>query len=345
MSSQPFLHRRGALRLGGLGAANLLSLTLRDAQAKTARAVRVSIINTGSNSTYTLQELLKRKHWLEDFGLEPTTQNVSDGSKLIGALLSGNSDICLLSGFGQVLAAIEKGGALKVVGGAGLLPFQAVFAKKPEIKALKDLEGRTVGTGSVGALLYQLMVALMEKKGVDIKKVTFVNIGSSADVFRAVAAGAVDAGPALYDVYNEQTHYGVHSLADGNFWTELPEYTYQGAYASDRAIAHKRDALVRVLAAYCKLYRYVSGPESLADYTQARQAALSGDPHLAAEEAASEWRFIQKYKPYATNLVLSPERIDYMQKLNMRFGVQQQALPYDKVTDMSLARDAVKLLG
>jgi len=343
--SDNLYRRREALQLGGLGAAGLLTVTFRDAWGKTKQGVKVNIVNTSPNSAFTIQELIKQKHWLEDYGLEPMTQNVSDGSKLMGALLSGESDICLLSGFGQVPVAIEKGAAVKVVAGAALLTDMAIFAKKPEIKTVKDLEGRTIGTGSVGALLYQLMAAILQKKGVDIKKVTFVNVGSSADVFRAVVAGTVDAGPSLYDVYEQQARYGVHSLSDGDLWSELPEYTYQGSYASDRAIAQKRDALVRVLAAYCKAYRYIEGPNSLADYVKAREAALHGKPKLAKEEASSEWRFNQKFKPYATNLVLSPKRIEYMQRLNVGFGIQKHVLPYDKVTDMSLARDAVKLLG
>ncbi|HEY2330438.1 MAG TPA: PhnD/SsuA/transferrin family substrate-binding protein, partial [Acidimicrobiales bacterium] len=53
------------------------------------------------------------------------------------------------------------------------------------VQSVTDLAGRTVGTGSIGALLHQLMVALLAKKGVDITSVRFVNIGSSADVFRA----------------------------------------------------------------------------------------------------------------------------------------------------------------
>jgi ABC-type nitrate/sulfonate/bicarbonate transport system substrate-binding protein len=263
----------------------------------------------------------------------------------MGALFSGSSDICLLSGFSQVLAADAKGGKLKMLAGAQLLPSYAVFSKRPEIKTIKDLEGKTVATGSVGALLYQLMAAILQKKGVDISKVKFVNAGSSANVFRAVAAGTVDAGPSLYDVYEQQAKYGVHALEDGNLWTELPEYTYQGSYATETAIAKKRDALVRVLAAYCKAYRYIQSPNSLDDYVAARRAALHGDPKLAEAEASSEWRFNQKFKPYATELVLSKERVDYMQKLNISLGAQKDMLPYEQVADMSLAHDALKLLG
>ena len=39
------------------------------------------------------------------------------------------------------------------------------------------------------------------------------------------------------------------------------------------------------------------------------------------------------------------ERIRYMQNLNLELGVQQNSLSFDQIADMSLARDAVKLLG
>ena len=260
-------------------------------------------------------------------------------------LISGSSDICMLSGFGQVLAAVEKGGRLKVVAGAGVVPFQAMFTKRADIRTMKDLEGKTIGTGSLGALLHQTVVALLEKKGVDTKKVNFVNVGSSADVFRAVVAGTVDAGPGLYDVYDQQQKYGVHVPSDGEFWRELREYVYQGSYASDKAIAEKRDPLVRLLAAYAKLYRHISSPDSLDDYIRARQDALGGDAKQVAAEATSEWGFIQREQPYAKNLVLTEEQLRFMQELNMKTGSQTKILPFQQVADMSIALDAVKRLG
>jgi ABC-type nitrate/sulfonate/bicarbonate transport system substrate-binding protein len=290
-----------------------------------------------------LQELLKQQGYFDEFGLAPTTLNVADGSKLMGALFSGSSDICILSGFSQVFPAVEKGGKMKIVAGAGLLLQDAIYSAKPDIKRVKDLEGgRTVGSGSPGALLHQFTVALLRKKGVDVSKVKFVNVGSSASVFNAVVAGTVDAGPSLIDVYPEQKKYGVHSLEDGDLWKELPEYTYQGSYAADRAITEKRDALVRVLAVYGKLYRFLSLPNSHDAFMRARAAVLKKSD---AAEGEFEWQFAQKYKAYDTDLTLSQERIDYMQKLNVEFGIQKKVLPFNEVADMSLAKDAVKLLG
>jgi ABC-type nitrate/sulfonate/bicarbonate transport system substrate-binding protein len=348
MTDRPPLGRRDVLRFGAaalVGGAGLLSGCRSSSTTGSTGGTglkTVNIVNTSSNNTYTLQELLKQLGYLRELGLQAETLNIADGSKLIGALLSGSSDICMLAGFGQVLPAIEKGGKLKVLAGAGLLDEHAIYSAKPEIRKVKDLEGRTVATGSPGALLHQLVVAVLQKKGVDIKKVTFVNVGSSADVFRAVVAKTVDAGPALSDVYDQQVKYGVHSLADGDLWNELPEFTYQASYASGQAIAEKRDVLVRTLAAYCKLYRYVQSPDSKDAFVRARVAALSNtDP----QEGESEWKFIQTHKPYAVDLILSEERIRYMQNLNLELGVQQSTLSFDQVADMSLARDAVKLLA
>ena len=47
----------------------------------------------------------------------------------------------------------------------------------------------------------------------------------------------------------------------------------------------------------------------------------------------------------SADLVITEERVRYMQDLNVSLGVQKRVLPYEQVCDMSLARDAVKLLG
>ena len=57
-----------------------------------------------------------------------------------------------------------------------------------------------------------------------------------------------------------------------------------------------------------------------------------------------EWNYIQTYKPFAVNLVLTPDRLRYVQELNVSFKVQKSVLPFERVADMSLAADAVKLL-
>jgi ABC-type nitrate/sulfonate/bicarbonate transport system substrate-binding protein len=304
-----------------------------------AAGVPVNIVNTAGNTNLVLATMLKQLGYFDQFGLEANIQHVADGSKLIGSLLSGEMDMCALSGFGQVLPAIEKGAKLKILAGGAVLPLQAIFTKNPAIKSLKDLEGKTVGTGSLGALLHQMVVATLRKNGVDEKKVTFVNIGSSTDVFRAVAAGTIDAGPA--EVWMEGRN-GARSIDKGRFYVDLTEYTYQASYGSDRAIAGRRDALVRTLAAYGKLYRFLADPKSQEPFLKAFATATGKDDR---EEADAQWKFYNQYKPFSLDLVLSEERVRYMQELNLSLGVQKTVLPFDQVCDMSIARDAIKLMG
>jgi NitT/TauT family transport system substrate-binding protein len=334
-STRPYA-RRDALRIG-LGG---LALAARPAAAQSALKP-VNIVNTASNTTFALQELLKQQGYLREFGLEATTLNVGDGVKLLSALLSGASDICLLSGFGQIFPAIDKGGRFKLIAGGGILPAHAVYSRNDAVKTLKDLEGKYVGCGAPGALLHQFMVAALRKHDVDLKKVQFVNIGSSADVFRAIAAGKVDAGPSMIDASAEMHKYNVHIVAE--LWKEIPEFSWQGSYTTDAAIDKKRDELVRTLAAYAKLYRFISGPDSREPFIRAYMTAIKqADP----AQAEIQWRFAQDNKgAYSVDLVMSEERIRYMQQLNVDTGVQKTILPFDKVADMSLARDALKLLG
>ena len=316
------------------------------AQAKkTLRPVRIA--SAQGNQVVTMQELVRAQGYLEEFGIDPEILTVGDGTKLIGALLSGSSDICVFAGFNQTLAAIEKGARMKIIAGASITGQQALFSAKPEIKSVHDLAGKTIGVGALGAQLHQVTIALLKKKGVDLSNVRFVNVGSSADVFRAMVAKTVDAGPAQADIFNQLQKYKIHMLDEGAFTRDLPEYTWQASFATDRVIAGDRDLLVRVLAAYGKAYRFVqSDPSSKEAFIKARWKALGGASFDAvAEEAAGQWQFVQDNKPYALDLRISPERVDYMQRLNVDVGAQRKILPYEQVTDMSLAADAAHMIG
>jgi ABC-type nitrate/sulfonate/bicarbonate transport system substrate-binding protein len=303
--------------------------------------LKIKIVNTQGNATVTIQELMRRQGYLQALGVEPQITYVSDGSKLMGSLLSGENDICMFSGFSQVLTAIERGAKLKIIAGALIKPEHALYTKRANIRRVQDLAGKTIGVGSVGALLHAMMIALLRKHGVDPAGVRFVSIGSTADVFRAVVAGTVDAGVSEIDVYDQQAKFGVHVLEGGDLWTELPNFTFQASYASERAISGNRQALVRTLAAYAKLYRFLMTPESRDAYIEAQAAALGKSNPAAAEW---QWRFFRETAIYATDLVLSPERVAWMQDLNLLLEVQRRALSYEQMTDVSVARDALALL-
>lgn len=300
----------------------------------------INIINTGANDSYALQALAKDQHLFEKYNLTATTQNVSDGIKLTAAIVTGAADIGILTGFGQVFPAIENGAKLKIIGAAMLLPDFAVYTANPAVKTLKDLEGKSVGTGAVGALVWACMAAMLKKNGIDLNRITFVNIGSSSDVFKAVVAKKVDAGPAQHDFVPVASQYGVRVIADAV--KEVPLFTNQGTFTSDRAIATKRDALVRTLAIYGSMYRYCDQPASKEAYVK---AYVEGVGPGTAAAALGRWEWFSPQHGYNRDIAMTIERVNYMQQLNVSLGIQKSILPFDQVADMTIARDAVRLLA
>ncbi len=309
------------------------------ARPANAASLAISIINTGSNDSLALQALIRDKRYFEDLNLNATTQNVSDGIKLTAAIVSGAADVGILTGFSQVFPAIENGAPLRLVGGALVKPDFAVLTGNAQIRSIRDLEGKTIGTGAVGALIYSAMAAMLRKNNVDINKVTFVNIGSSADVFKAIAAKKVDAGPCQHDFVKLAPQFGVRMIADAV--NEIPEFANQGSFTTEKVIAEKRDALVRTLAAYGRAYRMVNSRGAEADYVK---AYVEGAGPGSEEAGRDRWTWINAVHGYDADIVLNPARIAYMQQLNVALGLQKAVLPLERVADMSLARDAVKLL-
>ena len=120
-------------------------------------------------------------------------------------------------------------------------------------------------------------------------------------------AGVVDAGFGTVDVYFEQEKYGVHVLEDGELWKELPDFTNQAMVTSDKAIAEKRDMIVKVMAAYAKLFRFINTPGSKEAWIKARAIALGKDE---PKEAETQWSFFNKPGILATNLVLTEKQFE-----------------------------------
>jgi NitT/TauT family transport system substrate-binding protein len=101
--------------LGYAGALVATGSFERPAFAQTKPSMCSNIANAAGATNLTMLQLMKQQKFLEEFG-------IADGSKIVSALLGGDMDISTMSGFGQVFPAIEKGGRLKILAGALLLP-------------------------------------------------------------------------------------------------------------------------------------------------------------------------------------------------------------------------------
>lgn len=327
----------------GAGAPLAALLPASGARAQSPPLLKTRIANASGNMNLAVQALLRQEKFMEKFGVDAEFLNVADGSKIVGGLLGGDIDSSMMSGFGQVFPAVEKGAKLRIIAAASFAPTLALFTSKPAVQSMKDLEGKTIGVGAIGALLHQLVVALLRKNDVNLDKVRFVNVGSSADVFKATLVGTVDAGTGEAAIIDDMSAYpNLRLLPGGDMTTNLKEYTFQASWTSDRVIQAKRDTLVRSLAAQAMLYRFLHSPESREPFLRARAAVMPNSPEA---DGISQWNYIQRNKQFAVDLVISEERLRYIQQLNVDLKVQNAVLPMERVADNSLAEDALKLVA
>jgi NitT/TauT family transport system substrate-binding protein len=302
----------------------------------------IRIVDAGGTHELVTVEVMRRQGFLEQLGVAAQKIYVTNGAEAVEVLRAGRADVAMQIGFGPALAAIEKGEPLRVIAASNLLTVHALYSKNPEIRSLHDLPGRTVGVGRLGALTHQLIYAALRKQDIDPATVKLVPIGNSATIFKALLAGQVEAGFGEADVFEHQDQYGVHALDGGVLWEALPEFPNQSSFATESAILEKRDALVRTLAAYLLLYRFLQQPGSWDEYAAAWVTAL---PHTELAEGRVQWSFYQRYRPFAEDLLLPETKLRYLQEVNVAMNLQGTVLPFDAAADMSLAREAVQMIG
>jgi NitT/TauT family transport system substrate-binding protein len=100
-----------------------------------------------------------------------------------------------------VFRAVESGADLKIIGNVYLNTSLVFVANGDKVRELKDLEkpGVTVAVNGKGDTTYTLLVGPLLKRGVDLKKLTVIEIGGSGARMQALLAKRVDAVPMHFD--------------------------------------------------------------------------------------------------------------------------------------------------
>jgi ABC-type nitrate/sulfonate/bicarbonate transport system substrate-binding protein len=121
------------LELGAAGLAGALGAPL----AALAQSPTVNLVGAAATAGAGLQELMKSEGFFKKFGIEPNIVSVADGSKLMGPVIGGSSDLVMISGFSQVLAAIEKGAKLKLIAATRFLVDDVIYSAARQARLLR----------------------------------------------------------------------------------------------------------------------------------------------------------------------------------------------------------------
>ena len=192
-----------------------------------------------------------------------------------------------------------------------------MFTGKSYVNSLKDLEGRTVGIGSVGALAHQLILTRCCASTMwdDQQGQPFVNIGSTAAIFRAVSAAKV---PSMLD----QAKRGLVSAAAQYPLSGRSPMGSMAAERCPRSSLYQGSGKLRTPPSVPKARTCWSGPwrrmpSSTASSRVPRRRNRSSGPAVRFFPPRPRpimrpiGTYVQTYKPLAVDLVLTPQRIQY----------------------------------
>ena len=139
---------------------------------------------------------------------------ITSGADQTQALASGDVDILYALGGTSAVLAAANGADIKVLDIYGRSPeAYTIYSKDASIKSAEDLKGKTVA-GPVGTTLHQLLVAYLEKAGMTLEDVNYVNM-SIPDAKAALDAGSIDAALVAGAVAYKSQAQGYNLVTNG----------------------------------------------------------------------------------------------------------------------------------
>ena len=158
------------------------------------------------------------KGFFKDEGITIKTNVAQSGAALVPAIVSGQYQFAFSNNLSLIIAA-GKNLPVRIVRTANSAdsdptPSQeALFvSKNSPIKALKDLQGKTVAVNSLNNTPHLAVLTTLENAGVDTKTVKFVEVGFP-DMPLALELGRVDAADISEPFVTKATDEGMKDMA------------------------------------------------------------------------------------------------------------------------------------
>lgn len=170
----------------------------------------------------------------------------------ITALATGDVDYCQL--FGAVVGGAIARLPVRIV--AGFLDnWPMTLIAQPELKALKDLKGKTLGISSFGATPDVAARMMIKQAGIDAdKEIKILALGSDAARLMALKQRVVDVVVISPPADTQMEKQGYRILARAY---ELFSFPYLGLGTHTRKIKDKPDEIRRVIKATIRANRFI----------------------------------------------------------------------------------------
>lgn len=169
----------------------------------------------------------------------------------VAGVASGELDF--MSGVGTAIDAVRKGAPLKVLAVLYRAPLFSLVSGSA-VKGPKDLEGKKVGVSRIGSESYNGAVWMLARNGVDVKKVTFIQTGSTIVSMVGLQQGSLDASVLSPPFTGEMVLQGFKVLARTGDVVESP---FNGMVTSRERLRNQPKRIRKSLKALLESFRRI----------------------------------------------------------------------------------------
>jgi len=265
----------------------------------------------------------KDKGFFEREGLKPEIIQIRSNLQVAG-VVSGELDF--MSGVGTVIEAQRKGAPLRILAVLYRAPLFSLVSGAA-IKRPKDLAGKRVGVSRVGSESHNAAVWMLSQNGVDLKKVTFIQTGSTIVSMIGVQQNSLEASVLSPPFTGEMVAQGYKILAKT---ADVAESPFNGMATSQDKLRSRPERIRKALKALLDGYRRIRQDRAgTIDYI--RQSFKVSDK--IAENSYNEIREVM-----LDDMIMPEERLKKAIEGPYARGEGEKSLPMAEIVDYSILR-------
>ena len=190
------------------------------------------------------------KGFFEKEGLKAEIIQIRSNLQVAG-VVAGELDF--MSGVGTAIDAIRKGLPLKVVAVLYKAPLFSLVTGT-SINRLRELEGKKVGVSRIGSESHNAAVWMLTQNGVDVKKITFIQTGSTTVSMIGLQQSSLEASVLSPPFTGEMVLQGFKVLAKTGDVVEAP---FNGLATSRDRLRSRPERIRGTLKAMLESFRRI----------------------------------------------------------------------------------------
>jgi ABC-type nitrate/sulfonate/bicarbonate transport system substrate-binding protein len=305
-----------------LFSAALLALVTFAASVPAAERVRLGV--SAKSVVFLPFYYGKDKKIFEKHGINLEIITMQSNLQTIG-LVSGELDFN--PAVGPAILAISSGLPLRVVGVFYRAPLLSLIAPA-QIAKPKDLEGKKVAVSRIGSESHRYGALMLENSGVDEKKITFIQTGSTTVSLTALQQGSVDAAVLSPPFTGMMARQGYRVLMNSRDLIEAP---WLGVVTSRQKIEKQPEQVRNFLAALRETLRAVRQDRAGVG------AYIQQGWQVAPEVAGGAYEDIAGVM--VDDLMMPEERVNvFLQRAQSRGELGKKPVAMSDIFDYSFAR-------